>query len=290
MPTRPIVVLTALNLEYRAVREHLTEVRKRTHAAGTVFEVGRLGSSDCQIALAVVGKGNHPSAVLTERAVTEFDPPAIIFTGVAGALKTKVGLGDIVVADHVYAYHGATSRGDGSQARPRVWETPHEILQLAQHLEPADSWARRLPAGTPEPVVWFGPIAAGEVVHDSAVSELARWLREHYTDALAIEMEAAGVFQAAHLNGSIPVAVVRGISDRADGTKAATDGANWQPRAAAHAAAFALALAEQFAGSAPSKPAPASGGVTNIASGNANVGVQAGTIHGGITFGPRGRA
>ena len=38
-------------------------------------------------------------------------------------------------------------------------------------------------------------------------------------DALAIEMEAAGVAQAGHLNGAA-VGIVRGISDRADGTKA----------------------------------------------------------------------
>jgi adenosylhomocysteine nucleosidase len=222
--------------------------------------------------------------------VTEFDPPAILFTGVAGALKAKVSLGDIVVADHVYAYHGATGRNGGRQARPRVWETSHEILQLAQHLDREGSWAGRLPAGAPRPAVRFGPIAAGEVVHDSAVSELARWLREHYTDALAIEMEAAGVTQAAHLNRSIPVAVVRGISDRADGTKAATDEADWQPRAAANAAAFTVALAEELASQEPARPADSTSGVTNVATANANVGVQAGTIHGGITFGPRGLA
>lgn len=55
-------------------------------------------------------------------------------------------------------------------------------------------------------------------------------------------MEAAGVAQAAHLNDSLPVVVVRGISDRADGGKVAADGAGWQPRAVINAAAFAVAL------------------------------------------------
>jgi 8-oxo-dGTP diphosphatase len=96
-------------------------------------------------------------------------------------------------------------------------------------------------------------------------------------------MEAAGVAQAAHLNRSLPIAVIRGISDRADGTKAATDDANWQPGAAVHAAAFAMALAVEVAGAAPAKSAHWAGGVTNIATGN--VGVQAGVVHGGITFG-----
>jgi adenosylhomocysteine nucleosidase len=38
-------------------------VRLHSHSAGTVFEIGRLGSGDCRIALAVAGKGNHTSAV-----------------------------------------------------------------------------------------------------------------------------------------------------------------------------------------------------------------------------------
>jgi hypothetical protein len=53
------------------------------------------------------------------------------------------------------------------------------------------------------------------------------------------------VAQAGHLNGS-PVVVVRGISDRADGTKTSGADRDWQPRAAANAAAFAARLAEQL--------------------------------------------
>src|SRR5580704_12013056 len=99
-------------------------------------------------------------------------------------------------------------------------------------------------------------------------------------------MESAGVAQAAHLNQSLPVIVVRGISDRADGTKTATDDLNWQPKAAANAAAFALALARELVTQLPSGPAPATeektrsaavnqGTTTNIATGNARVGFQA---------------
>jgi adenosylhomocysteine nucleosidase len=58
-------------------------------------------------------------------------------------------------------------------------------------------------------------------------------------------MEAAGVAQAGHLNGSA-VAIVRGISDRADGTKTTSEDGTWQPRAAANATAFAVRLAEEL--------------------------------------------
>lgn len=121
MNSGPVVILTALNLEYEAVRNRLTDLLVHRHPAGTRFEVGRLGRNGCRVALGLVGKGNHSAAVLAEGAMVESPPP------------------------------------------------------------------RR----------------------SSSVS--------------------------------------LGISDRADGSKTATDGENWQPRAVAHAAAFAAALAQELA-------------------------------------------
>jgi 8-oxo-dGTP diphosphatase len=292
---KTLVVLTALDLEYESIRGKLTEVRVQPHRAGTRFEVGRLADRDCRVALALVGKGNHAAAVLAERAISEFDPAALLFVGVAGALRPSVALGDIVVATHVYAYHGGTSQDDGLKARPRVWEVSHRAQQIAQHLKRTGEWARQLPPGVKRPDIVFGPIAAGEIVQDSTISAQAQWIREHYNDACAIEMEAAGVAQAAHLNDSLPVVVIRGISDRADGHKVAADHTGSQPRAAANAAAFAIALAAALAeelgndqrGTRGSRETGQGDGTnTNIAFGNARVGVQAQNVYGGIRLSP----
>mgnify|MGYP002620209485 CR=1 FL=1 len=287
-----VVILTALPLEYEAVRERLTDLRIHRHRAGTHFEVGRIRQSDCRVALTRVGVGNNTAAVLAERAMTEFSPAAVLFVGVAGAMRPHIKLGDIVIANKIYAYHGGTSEDDGLKARPKAWEIPHEADQIAHHVARSNGWRRHLPAGA-KPTVHFGPIAAGEVVQDSAISEQARWLRQHYNDTAAIEMEAAGVAQAAHLNRALPVVIVRGISDHADGTKAATDGQNWQPRAARHAAVFATALAQELIRESVARQAETARQdrsqfmhTTNIATGNARVGVQAGQIHGTVIVRP----
>lgn len=287
-----VVILTALNLEYEAVRDQLADLRVRRHPAGTRFEVGRIDHGGCRVALGLVGKGNHPAAVLAERAMAEFSPAAVLFVGVAGGLWPNIRLGDVVVASKVYAYHGGTSEDDGLKARPKAWEIPHEADQIAHHVARSTAWYRDHSVGA-IPAVHFGPIAAGEVVQDSGVSEQARWIRQHYNDAVAIEMEAAGVAQAGHLNRALPVVVVRGISDHADGSKAASDGQNWQPRAARHAAAFAIALARELTTDMPAGRGGADrdGSPTmqmsshNIATGNAQVGVQAGQIYGNVTVG-----
>jgi adenosylhomocysteine nucleosidase len=277
-----VVVLTALNVEYQAVRDRLDAPRVHWHAAGTRFETGRFGPHGCRIALGLVGKGNHPAAVLAERAITEFRPTAVLFVGVAGSLWPGVELGDVVVASQVYAYHGGTDEDDGLKARPKAWETAHEAAQIAQHLIRTGDWSAE-----PRPKVHYGPIAAGEIVQDSRVSQHAVWVRQHYNDALAIEMESAGVAQAAHLNRALPIVVIRGISDRADGHKAATDGQNWQPRAAAHAAAFGAALAKELVGARPSRRRDphmdTAATFTNIAKDNARVGAQYGQVIGNAT-------
>lgn len=285
-----VVILTALNLEYTAVRDRLTDVRVHWHRADTRFETGRLDRGGCRVALGLVGKGNNSAAVLAERAIAEFSPSALLFSGVAGGLWPSVKLGDVVVASQVYAYHGGTSEDDGLKARPRAWEISHRAAQIAQHLIRTEEWLTDTPNGSFRPTARFAPIAAGEVVQDSSVSEQALWVREHYNDALAIEMEGAGVAQAGHLNRALPVVVIRGISDRADGTKASTDGQNWQPRAAAHAAMFTIALARQLVTEnreADTAEVEGNAGVnptfSNVASGNAHVGVQAGQVFGNVT-------
>jgi 8-oxo-dGTP diphosphatase len=294
MSGNTVVVLTALDLEYDAVRERLTKLEVRRHTQGTRFEIGRAPDPTCQIALGLTGKGNHAAAVLAERAINFFEPVAVLFVGVAGALWPHIALGDVVVATHVYAYHGATAEADGMKARPRLWEIPHSVDQLARHVRRTGDWTRGLPA---TPNVRFGPIASGEVAQYSQDSSNAEWIRTHYNDAQAIDMEGAGIALAGHLNLNLPVVVVRGISDRADGTKSTTDAAGWQPRAAANAATFAVALATALvadhAATASQTPSQTEGSpaVTgmfqNIATGSAHVGTQNMEVHGGVHIGDR---
>jgi nucleoside phosphorylase len=271
-PARPVLVLTALDLEYQAVSAHLTGLRRHPHPAGTLFETGYLPGGETEIVLALTGAGNTGAAVLAERAMSTFGPQALLFVGVAGALSGGIKLGDVVVATRVYAYHGGKETDGGVLTRPRAWDAPHELEQRAHHIARAGSWARFLP-GTPPghlPEVHFKPIAAGEIVLASRASPTAERLRNTYNDAAAIEMEGAGVTQASQFNRSLPTLIVRGISDRADGGKKALDEAGWQPRAAAHAAAFALALAAELGAHDAGASDPAAAGRGPAAPGHAS--------------------
>jgi nucleoside phosphorylase len=248
MPT--VVLLTALDLEYQAIRQHLHQPRTQPHPSGTLFETGRLPDAGL-VALAVTGEGNVAAAVLTERAIAAFRPCALLCAGIAGGIKDDVAIGDIVVATKTYAFHSGREHDDGFLARPRAWQASHELEQLARHLARTGTWTRLIPArpGDHElalrrpPAVHFKPLISGEVVMTTTSTSLAARLHGNYDDAAAVEMESAGIAQAAHLNRSLPVLTVRGISDMADERKHATDAAGWQYIAAERAAAFAVSVA-----------------------------------------------
>lgn len=238
-----VVMLTAIRVEYAAVRRHLVDLEE-LHHRGTLFEVGVLRGSACRVALAITGDGNQTAATLTERANTLFNPKAMLFIGVAGALRGEVALGDVVVGSLVYNYHSGIQTLAGFQPRPRSWEGAHQLLQIAHHLERTGSWTALLPESQQQsaPGVHFAPLAAGEVLQDGAVDAL----RAQYDDAAAVDMEDSGMMRADHLSAARMSLAVRGISDRADGTKRTDDSAGWQQRAATHAAAFAMALVASF--------------------------------------------
>ncbi|GIJ48911.1 hypothetical protein Val02_57970 [Virgisporangium aliadipatigenens] len=230
-----VVILTALDLEYQAVRAHLDQPRSWQHPAGTFFEIGRPSPDAGWVAIVRTGEGNTPAALIAERAAWVFQPRAMFFVGTAGALNDTVALTDVVVATKVYAFHGGKAEGNDFLPRPQVFEAPHGLEQLAGHVARTFEWR-----GERAPVVHFKPIAAGEVLVNSRAGDLAEHLRRNYNDAVAVDMESVGVACAGHLNRSLPVLSIRGVSDHADGTKASVSRPD---EAAMNAAAFALALA-----------------------------------------------
>lgn len=224
----------------------MVDVTERIHPAGTMFYVGRLPGAQRRVALVEVGPGNRDAAVATERAVSflqpEFQLELLAFVGIAGGLKPDIELGDIVVPPHIHSYHGGLEDDDGFHARPRGWSVSHRLLQRAKDVARGDTWWKSLSDVSQSVGVHFRPIAAGDVVVNSRESPTARLIRQHYNDAAAVEMESAGFANASQLNDSLPFIVVRGVSDAAGGDKYLTDREGWQPRAARHAAAFAVAL------------------------------------------------
>ncbi|MFF4574984.1 hypothetical protein [Streptomyces sp. NPDC001410] len=244
-------MLTALRLEYMAVRAHLTDPERLDHddGGGMIVEVGAVEGVPWRIAVAWIGPGTLGAAALTERINSWLKPDALFVTGVAGGLKDDIDIGDVVVATKVVDYSGGKESTEGFHGHAHTWDTALRLQQTAHFALLTDDWMQRVPAGhrpATAPNVHFKPIAAGNVVLNASDSPTARRLRKHYQDAAAIEMEGSGAAHAAHLSERLPILIIRGISDRADGTKGPDSDRHTQPLAARHAAAATIATIAQL--------------------------------------------
>jgi nucleoside phosphorylase len=237
------VILTALPVEYGAVLKHLTNVVEHTHDKGTIYEAGTF--EDWEVILVETGPGNSSAALEAERAISFFAPKVLLFVGVAGGIK-DVAIGDIVAATKVYGYE--SGKEDVSfLPRADVGLTSYAIQKRASAEAKKIDWTGRLldSSGNCTARVFVGPIAAGEKVVASTRSPLFGFLRNQYSDALAVEMEGRGCLVACHANSEVQALVIRGISDLID-SKQQADSQGSQATASAHAAAFAFQVLSRF--------------------------------------------
>jgi parallel beta-helix repeat protein len=253
------VILTALPVEYSAVRTHLSDLREQTHEQGTVYEEGTFqGEQLWDVTLVEIGAGNVKTAAEAERAMQHFRPQVLLFVGVAGGLK-DVRVGDVVIATKVYGYESGKAESESEfRPRPQAFGASYRLEQRARAEARRPDWMMRLKssAGEPKPRVLLGPIAAGEVVVASRASEISRFIQENYGDSLAVEMEGRGLLEAASINERVDALVIRGISDLLD-KKTDSDALGSQELAAAHASAFAFELLANIEAAAL-QPVPAS--------------------------------
>ncbi|MCM2415568.1 hypothetical protein LNW71_30185 [Streptomyces sp. RKAG290] len=229
-------------MEHEAVRRHMVDVHEEKLPQGTLLDVGRMPGLNWQVALAETGPTNTRAALVAQSAIERFDAEAVLFVGVAGALKDHVQLGDVVVASKVHGYHGGRESLDGFAARPDTWSPEYDMDQLVRSARRNEPWAFLRPdarLSTP-PKVHFEPIASGDVLVGSRDSETARRIRLHYNDAVAVDMESHGVTHATRMSGAVRALSIRGISDFAGPDKSARDATGSQEAAARHAAAFAM--------------------------------------------------
>ena len=235
------VILTALPVEYEAVRANLKDLREKIHE-GTIYELGHFQPRDqsWEVAVSEIGMGNPGAASAAERAIAYFKPRLVLFVGVAGGLK-DVQLGDVVAADRVYGYEFGKVETTGFKPRPNVYNATYALEQRARAVARRQDWLKRLPLPLPDrtPKALVGPIAAGEKVLASTTSEMWNLIKQSYGNALAVEMEGHGFLAALHANQHVEALIVRGISDLIDGKREA-DAANTQELAARHASAFAF--------------------------------------------------
>ena len=232
--TRPVLILTTVDVELMAVLRSLKPLPKRRsilkgHIGQETYYAGRLGSTIVLVTMCGMGSQGRDSVILAaQQAISDFKPKAIIMVGIAfGKDPDTQRLGDVLVASQIVSYEQqrigkkqVVHRGTISQTGP----------VLLNRFRQALDWSFSAPDGH-EVHVYVGPLISGEKLIDQ--SDFKETLFDAFPQAIGGEMEGAGLYATASRFG-VEWIVVKAVCDWADGSKSD----NAQPLAAAAAASL----------------------------------------------------
>ncbi len=195
---KTIGILGAMPDEIAHINDRLTE-KKQTKLGGNIFYEGNLHSK--HVVLVCAGIGKVHAAAATQLLATSFNADCIIFSGIAGNMTSKIGVGDIVISD-VALYHDAENR--------MIADTyPHmQEYKANEHLITcAKSACETL--GVKSIV---GKIATGDkFIGDSETKNAIA----KFCNPDCVEMEGASVAQISAKN-DLPFVILRAMSDNSD--------------------------------------------------------------------------
>ena len=227
---RPYLVLYAFDEEGRVLSESMS-TKETTLILGRPVTTGELSGKP--VVLAESGIGMTNAALTAQRLIDEYDPMAVVFSGIAGAIDSAVHIGDIVIcqewATHDYVYYGA----QGAEPMPISVYHPglDSIIRLNSFLVDSVMFvrARQLPEiSIPlariterQPRITVGGIGvSGNSFIDNV--EKRQWLAREF-NATIVDMETAAVAQVCEING-LPFIGFRSASDLAGGSGSSTAG------------------------------------------------------------------
>jgi adenosylhomocysteine nucleosidase len=156
----PLAVICAMECELSHLNAALGPGREEWHAGRCVW---RTTMDDHPVILACCGIGMLSAAAVTEAVLGRCAPGAVLNYGCAGAHRTDLLPGDLVIGNRTVAYDSVSAHPDGTEPNVRMWylhagvqhKVPH--LPTAPHLVAMAKRAARQGEGHYE--AW--PLAAG---------------------------------------------------------------------------------------------------------------------------------
>lgn len=227
-----IGIIGAMEPEVEGLIARLEGKEEETVSGISLYTGTLLGK---RVAIAKCGIGKVFAAICAEVMILKYSPSLIVNTGVGGALADGLTTGDIVVARDLVQHDMDTSAiGDPKGLVSGINKIYFEADLRAASILIRAAEGMGLRAA-------LGRIASGDKF--VASSEDKRRIISDFS-ASVCEMEGCAVAQTAYVNG-IPFAVVRAISDSADG-EATMDYPTFLPIAARNSTELTLALIREY--------------------------------------------
>ncbi|MGW4463968.1 5'-methylthioadenosine/S-adenosylhomocysteine nucleosidase family protein [Micromonospora sp. NPDC004704] len=238
-----IGILTVLPEEMSAVVDVLGRMTDYTsyqmfggaqvHEASVRTDHGTLRT----VAMQTLQHGPRSAALAYRDLRQHYRPPIVLLVGIAGGIRSRLDIGDVVISDEVIYYDarketptGILRRGQAQTIAPVLLHRLNEFFVRHRgtvKLEPDEHFR-----------IHRGPVGSGDAVITDADSDIRIYLERFNERTLAVETEAGGVAQAFYEEINVDQTLrgwltIRGISDLADRNK----GHEHHDLAARHAAA-----------------------------------------------------
>ncbi len=223
-----IGIIGAMEPEIEALVNMLSEGQMHL-ISGVTYYTGMLENK--KVAIARCGIGKVFAALCAEAMILNFSPSLIVNTGVGGAVAAGLSTGDIVIADKLCQHDMDTSA---------IGDPVGLVSGINKIYFDADRRAVQLLLAASKTLSLNAKVATVASADKFVASAEDKKRISRTFSAAACEMEGCAVAQVAFVN-DIPFAVVRAISDSADG-EATMDYPTFLPIAARNSQSLTLEL------------------------------------------------
>ena len=217
-----IGIIGAMDEEVAILKESM-EVQDTLERAGMTFVKGIMSGKEVVVVRSGIGKVNM--GICAQILIDCFGVDTLINTGVAGSLDADLNIGDIVIStDAVQQDMDVSMLGDPVGQIPRM-----DTLSFPADKELVKKAVAANEKANPDIHTFTGRVASGDqFISDKEVKERIVSLFH----PMCVEMEGAGIAQAAYLN-KVSYVIIRAISDKADNS-ATMDYPTFEKKAIAH--------------------------------------------------------
>ena len=198
-------IIGAMEEEITLLKEKM-EIEVVVKKASMEFYQDRLNGREVVLVKSGIGKANP--GLCAQILVDVFNVNHLINTGIAGSLKAKINIGDVVVSSDAMQHDMDArtfgyARGEIPRMNTLSFPADPELIALAK---------AACEEVNPEIQVFVGRVVTGDqfIAGREIKEEIASW-----TGGSCTEMEGAAIAQAAYLN-KVPFVIIRAISDKAD--------------------------------------------------------------------------
>ncbi|CAN5409057.1 5'-methylthioadenosine/adenosylhomocysteine nucleosidase [soil metagenome] len=221
-----IGIMGALPEETNAIKA-MMQLHKQEIVGNNIYYIGELNNH--KVVLTNCGCGKSLAAATVTVLIVKYAVKEIIFTGVAGAVKPELKVGDIVIGKNML-YHDMDPRPIFPKFRvpftdntfftanhAKVSYAQHAALRFTSNINKYISSPVLASFGITIPKVTTGTIATGDkfITNAAEASQLTTEIAALNEILHCVEMEGAAV---AHIceNFSVDYSIIRTISDNAD--------------------------------------------------------------------------